>query len=553
MKSWGVVVKSDVSSLQSGQTAEPVERVCDVLVIGGGINGVGTARDLAGRGWKVLLCEQDDLASHTSSASTKLIHGGLRYLEYGEFGLVRKALAERERLLRSAPHIMWPLRFVLPHDASMRPAWMIRLGLWFYDNLARREFLPGCKSIKFKGHALGAPLASHWTKGFIYSDGWVDDARLVTLCAQDATERGATVMTRTRCERVVPFEGGWLAELVQRDPFTDVELTRHRVRAKAVVNAAGPWAERVLQDSMGVSNKQAGRAHNEKLRLVKGSHIVVPRKFTHDHAYIFQGQDRRIIFAIPYQDDFTLIGTTDVEHKGAPGKAVIDQDEINYLCEQASRYLKEPVTPQDVVWTFSGVRPLLDDESGNAAAVTRDYKVQSHTVPAPWLTVWGGKLTTFRLLSEEAADKVGALLEDTRPHWTDAATLPGGDLQGLVANRVHPEQDINELLQVMKQRHPWLPAAMFKRWVRSYGSRVLTVLGQAKNMADLGQEVAPGLFECELRYLRDHEWALTGEDVLWRRSKLGLHYTPAQRDAVTTWMVMANRPQQAEADARQVA
>ncbi len=527
---------SPVTSSPVTSSVESPASSCDVLVIGGGINGVGTARDLAGRGWNVLLCEQDDLASHTSSASTKLIHGGLRYLEYGEFGLVRKALAERERLLRSAPHIMSPLRFVLPHDASMRPAWMIRLGLWFYDHLAKREFLPGCKSVRFKGHTLGAPLASHWTKGFIYSDGWVDDARLVTLCAQDATERGARILTRTRCESVKPHEGGWLATLVQRDPHTDNELSRQTIKARAVVNAAGPWAERVLHENMGVSGHQAGRKQDEKLRLVKGSHIVVPRKFSHDHAYIFQGQDRRIIFAIPYQQDFTLIGTTDVEHKGAPGQAVIDQDEINYLCEQASRYLKDPVKPSDVVWTFSGVRPLLDDESGNAAAVTRDYKVQAQREPAPWLTVWGGKLTTFRLLSQEAADKVGQLLGDERQPWTDDALLPGGDLRGLISNHVHPEHDINEFIAAMRHRYPWAELALLRRWVHAYGSRTLALLEGVKRAGDLGAEVAPGLFERELNYLRQNEWALTADDVLWRRSKLGLRYTAEQRAAVALWM-----------------
>lgn len=538
---------ASTASSPSGSGVSQTDLTCDVLVIGGGINGVGTARDLAGRGWSVLLCEQDDLASHTSSASTKLIHGGLRYLEYGEFGLVRKALAERERLLRSAPHIMSPLRFVLPHDASMRPAWMIRLGLWLYDHLAKREFLPGCKSVRFKGHALGAPLASHWTKGFIYSDGWVDDARLVALCAQDAAERGARILTRTRCEGVTPHDGGWLATLVQLDPHSGQEVARQTVRARSVVNAAGPWAERVLRQHMGVSGQEAGRSKDEKLRLVKGSHIVVPRKFSHDHAYIFQGQDRRIIFAIPYQNDFTLIGTTDVEHKGEPGKAVIDQDEVHYLCEQASRYLKEPVKPSDVVWTFSGVRPLLDDESGNAAAVTRDYKVQAQSLPAPWLTVWGGKLTTFRLLSQEAADKVGQLLGDVRKPWTDDALLPGGDLRCVVGSPVHPVHDINEFAAALRQRCPWVDQNVLHRWAHTYGSRTLTWLEGAKRKVDLGAEVAPGLFERELNYLRRYEWAQTAEDVLWRRTKLGLHYTVEQRAAVADWMTGAQASNQRSA------
>jgi len=509
---------------------------CDVLVIGGGINGVGIARDLAGRGWRVVLCEQEDLASHTSSSSTKLIHGGLRYLEYGEFGLVRKALMERELLLRSAPHIMWPLRFVLPHDASMRPAWMIRLGLWLYDNLAPREFLPGCESVALNKSPLGEPLKPGWTKGFVYSDGWVDDARLVALCAQDAAEQGAQVLTRTRCEAMRAHAGGWRATLAHLDPATQAATHRLTVQTRLVVNAAGPWAEQMLRQVMAVPTTPGkGGDANEKLRLVKGSHIVVPRIFNHDHAYIFQGRDKRIIFAIPYERDFTLIGTTDIEHKAPPGHVQIDTEEVIYLCQELSRYLRRPVQPGDVVWSYAGVRPLLDDASGKASAVTRDYRLQAHARPAPWLTVWGGKLTTFRLLSEEAADEVGRMLGDERHHWTGDATLPGGFLGDLIEETSNPMADMAEFQARLRRRHPWMDLGLMRRWTRAYGGRVLRLLDGVRSRSDLGAEVAPDLYEAELFYLKRHEWAMTADDVLWRRSKLGLHYTPEQRQAVADW------------------
>jgi glycerol-3-phosphate dehydrogenase len=515
---------------------------CDVLVVGGGINGVGIARDLAGRGWRVVLCEQEDLASHTSSASTKLIHGGLRYLEYGEFSLVRKALMERELLLRSAPHIMWPLRFVLPHDASMRPAWMIRLGLWLYDNLAPREFLPGCESVALGKSPLGEPLKQGWTKGFVYSDGWVDDARLVALCAQDAAEQGAQVLTRTRCEAMMVHAGGWRATLAHLDPATSEPTHRLTVQARMVVNAAGPWAEQMLRQVMSVptTSGKGGDAH-EKLRLVKGSHIIVPRIFNHDHAYIFQGRDKRIIFAIPYERDFTLIGTTDVEHQAPPGHVQIEPDEVIYLCQELSRYLRRPVQPGDVVWSYAGVRPLLDDASGKAAAVTRDYKLQTQQRPAPWLTVWGGKLTTFRLLSEEAADEVGKILGDERHHWTGDAVLPGGFLGDLIEETGNPVADMTEFQATLRRRHPWMDLGLMRRWTRAYGGRVLRLLDGVRSRGDLGAEVAPDLYEAELYYLKRHEWAMTADDVLWRRSKLGLHYSPEQRQAVADWFEAQTR------------
>ncbi|MEJ7688879.1 MAG: glycerol-3-phosphate dehydrogenase [Variovorax sp.] len=501
---------------------------CDVLIVGGGINGCGIARDLAGRGFRVVLCEKDDLAAHTSSSSTKLIHGGLRYLEYYEFSLVRKALQEREVLLKSAPHIMWPLRFVMPHDPSMRPAWMIRIGLFMYDHLARREVLPGSRTVDLRSHAAGKPLKPQFKRGFVYSDGWVDDARLVVLNALDARSRGAEVLTRTRCTGAQRDAQGWTATL-------EGPAGQRTVRARAVVNAAGPWAESFLR---GVAHAAKGEAlATRHLRLVKGSHIVVRRLFAHDHAYIFQNPDKRIIFAIPYQDEFTLIGTTDIELNGDdPAQARASDEEIAYLCDQASRYFEKPVTPADVVWTYSGVRPLLDDESGDPSAVTRDYMLESNTTAAPLLSVWGGKITTFRKLAEDAADEVGKMLGDARAAWTDGAFLSGGDLSSFIGAAKRPDEDFERFAGSVQVRYPWLDATLGRRLARAYGARIAEVLGDAQSRADLGAEVAPGLHERELRYLQAEEWACTGDDVLWRRSKLGLHLTLAQREQVGSWM-----------------
>ncbi len=512
---------------------------CDVLVVGGGINGAGIARDLAGRGLKVLLCEQDDLARHTSSSSTKLIHGGLRYLEYYEFSLVRKALAERELLLKSAPHIMWPLRFVMPHDQAMRPVWMVRIGLFLYDHLAKREWLPASTTVDLRHHAVGAPLKPQYSRGFVYSDGWVDDARLVVLNAVDAAARGATILTRCRCERVERTPEGWRATL---QPAGAAPV---QVQARALVNAAGPWTGEFLRDRAQVQSARS-------LRLVKGSHIVVKKLFDHDHAYIFQNPDKRIIFAIPYEGDFTLIGTTDVEIDGAPDSARIDAGEINYLCEQASRYFTRPVLPADVVWSYSGVRPLLDDESGDASAVTRDYLLEFDEAPvansarrpaagpspapggpssAPLLSVWGGKITTFRKLAEEAADLIVERLGERRPAWTESALLPGGNLTAWIGPPQRPDSDMLRFVAALADRYPQLPAPVRERWARCYGGRVVLLLQSGA----LGAEVAPGLFEAELDYLYQQEWARSADDVLWRRTKLGLHLSPAQQAAVATW------------------
>ena len=496
-----------------------------MLVVGGGINGAGIARDLAGRGQRVLLCEQDDLASHTSSSSTKLIHGGLRYLEHGEFTLVRKALAERERLMRSAPHIMWGLRFVIPqeqpHDpdhASVRPAWLIRLGLFLYDHLARRAWLPDSRRVDLRKHAAGAALQPRFRQGFIYSDGWVDDARLVVLNAIDAAEHGAAVLTRWRCVDAQRGAEQWRVTLRSAAGET------RQVTARALVNAAGPWAAQFL-------GEHAHVPHPRSLRLVKGSHIVVKKLFDHDHAYLLQGADRRVVFAIPYEGEFTLIGTTEVEHTGAIGEADVDEAEVAYLCEQVSRCFERPVVPADVVWSYAGVRPLLADGSVSAAAVTRDYALELDTQGPALLSVWGGKLTTFRKLAEEAADLLAAPLNITSRAWTETAMLPGGDFSAHIGVADRPDADFARFVRVLAVRHPDIPAAVLRRWARSYGSRVELLF----TPQGLGAEIAPGLFEAELHCLHHHEWAHTAADVLWRRTKLGLHLTPVQREAVARW------------------
>ncbi|MFN3792279.1 glycerol-3-phosphate dehydrogenase [Massilia sp.] len=494
---------------------------CDVLVVGGGINGAGIARDAAGRGLRVVLCDKDDLGSHTSSASSKLIHGGLRYLEHREFGLVRKALLERETLLCSAPHIMHPLRFVMPHDGAQRPAWLIRAGLFLYDRLAPRAFLPGSEAVELSGHPAGAPLKPAFTRGFVYSDGWVDDARLVVLNALDAYERGATVLTHTRCTAFERHPAYWMATLVEGG-------RSRRVRARCLVNAAGPWAARVAQVA-------TGKAAQRRLRLVKGSHIVVPALFEHDHAYIFQHPDGRIVFAMPYEDAFTLIGTTDVEFQGDPDSVAIAAPETAYLCELANRYFRRQIAPIDVVWSYSGVRPLLEDEAASASAATRDYLLGRDTAGAPLLSVFGGKITTYRRLAEEAAHWISGVLGRPRPGWTAQAVLPGGDLFGSVPDS-RAVLDFDRWVAAFEHRRPWLPPSLARRWARAYGNRTGTLLDGAAGLADLGEEVAPGLYAAELRYLMRHEWAVCAQDVLWRRTKLGLHLPPGCAKEVEAWM-----------------
>ncbi|WP_110654170.1 glycerol-3-phosphate dehydrogenase [Salinicola halimionae] len=479
----------------------------DLIVIGGGINGAGIARDAAGRGLSVLLVEADDLASHTSSASTKLIHGGLRYLEQYEFKLVAKALSEREILLKAAPHIIWPMRFILPHQKHLRPAWMIRIGLFLYDHLGGRQTLAGSHGVKFADHPAGIPLKSEFTKGFAYSDAWVQDARLVVLNCMDAANRGARVMTRTRAESAVRRADDWQVTLKTTEGETI------QVAARGLANAAGPWAARFLDEV-------ASQHHRYSLRLIKGSHIVVKKLFDHDHAYIFQQPDGRIVFAIPYERDFTLIGTTDVEHEGAPGKVAIEEDEIRYLCESANRYFERSIDSGDVVWSYSGVRPLLDDREDNASEITRDYRIQLDTSGgAPLLNVFGGKLTTYRRLAEDAVDKLAPELGHHAKAWTGKGDpLPGGE-----------EAKPQHLLESLQVSHPFIPLGMANRMVFNYGTRVRDIVGDANSLDDLGEHFGADLYAAEVDYLREHEWARMADDILWRRSKLGLRLNDSEK------------------------
>jgi glycerol-3-phosphate dehydrogenase len=493
--------------------SEPGAASFDLLIVGGGINGTGIARDAAGRGLRVLLCEQDDLASHTSSASTKLIHGGLRYLEEFHFALVRKALIEREVLLRSAPHIMRPLHFIMPHAAHLRPAWLIRTGLFLYDHLAHREHLAASGSVDLRTHIAGGALKSGYRRGFVYCDGQTDDARLVVLNALDARERGAVILTRTRCERLTADGSGWRAAIAGADGSATIA-------ARAAVNATGPWVDRFVQGATPVRT-----AH--RVRLVKGSHIAVPRLFDHRFAYIFQNEDRRIVFAIPYERDFTLIGTTDVDYQGDPAAVRIDDAEVAYLCELANRYFLRATTPAQVRWSYSGVRPLLADESRDPMSVTRDYALELERRPAPLLSVFGGKITTYRRLAEDAVNLLAPLLGTRAAPWTAGATLPGGDL---------PEASLAVFLRTVERRHPWLPVRLQLRYGHAYGTRIERVLGGAARLADLGAELLPGLYEREAEYLCREEFARTAEDILWRRTKLGLHLLGTDPAPLERWL-----------------
>nr|WP_249729924.1 glycerol-3-phosphate dehydrogenase [Chelatococcus sp. YT9] len=492
-----------------------------MLVIGGGVNGVGIARDAVGRGLKVILCERDDLASATSSASSKLIHGGLRYLEQYEFRLVREALAEREVLLGIAPHIVRPLRFVLPHNATLRPAWMIRVGLFLYDHLAKRSRLPGSRGVNLRQGAEGAPLKKELTKGFVYSDCAVDDSRLVVLNAMDAAQRGAEILTRTACTDARREGALWRATLAGEDG-----RTRH-IKARALVNAAGPWVTDVLQHVLHANSR-------DHLRLVQGSHIVVPRLYEGDHAYILQNPDERIVFVIPYHDAYTLIGTTDVPYDGDPAVAAISPAETLYLCASVSRYFARQVEPDDVVWSYSGVRPLYDDaaqntSSDNPSTVTRDYVFDvsgGGDGTAPLLSVFGGKLTTYRRLAEHALEKLAPFLDAPVTGWTKAAPLPGGDL-GQVS--------IESFARDFAARHAWLPADLASRYVHSYGTLAATLVGDARSLADLGEHFGSGLYAREADYLVAHEWARSPDDILERRTKLVLEADAALKDNLGRW------------------
>jgi len=482
----------------------------DLLIVGGGINGAGIARDAAGRGLSVALCEQNDFAGATSSASTKLIHGGLRYLEYYEFRLVAEALAEREVLLAIAPHIARPLRFVMPHAKGLRPAWMIRLGLFLYDRLGGRTSLPKSRGIRLAGTPYGAGLKPDYRKGFIYSDAWVDDARLVILNLRSAAEHGAAILPRTRFLSAERKDGRWHAQLEDR-----CTGERRELRARMLVNASGPWVSQVA-GKLGTGDSKA------RVRLVKGSHIIVPRLFEGEHAYIVQDAGKRIIFMIPYEQDFTLIGTTDVVVDSVGAGAAISKDEIDYLCTSVSRYTRSPVTPDMVVWSYSGVRPLYDNGVDDPSAVTRDYTLvlDDGGQDVPQLSIYGGKITTYRKLAEAALDKLQPWLHNDHGKWTATRPLPGGDLD---------KSGQAELLSRLTKRYPRLPVPLLTSLMRRHGTEAFTILCQSYSLDDLGRDFGGGLYEREVRYLIAHEWVYDADDILWRRTKAGLHMSAEQR------------------------
>jgi glycerol-3-phosphate dehydrogenase len=480
----------------------------DMLVVGGGVNGCGIARDAAGRGYSVLLAEKGDLGGATSSASTKLVHGGLRYLEYLEFRLVREALVEREVLLAAAPHIIWPLRFVLPHHGGLRPAWVLRLGLFLYDHLGGRKVLPATRVLDLHADPAGVPLNGEFERGFEYSDCWVEDSRLVVLNAVDAAERGADIRVGTRVVSARRDGKLWLVEL--EDAAGGVET----VEARVLVNAAGPWAGEFR-------SRIAGRNRAAHIRLVQGSHIVVPRLFDHDRAYIFQNSDGRIVFAIPYERDFTLIGTTDEDYRGAPDDVRISESEIDYLCRAASGYFRDAVSTDQVVWTFSGVRPLYDDGASEAKAATRDYvfELDGGDDTPPLLNVIGGKITTFRRLAEAALARLAPFLGLSGGPWTAGVPLPGGDF---------PVDGFDALVGEIADAYPFLAPDHARRLVRAYGTRARDLLGEARSAADLGRVFGADLTECEVDWLMSREWARCAADVVWRRSKLGLRMSETE-------------------------
>ena len=489
--------------------------VIDLFVIGGGINGAGIARDAAGRGLSVVLCEKDDLAEGTSSRSGKLVHGGLRYLEYYEFRLVREALIEREVLLRAAPHIIWPMRFVLPHSPQDRPAWLVRLGLFLYDHLGGRKRLPGTRMLDLRRDPEGIAVLDHYRRGFEYSDCWVDDARLVVLNALDAAEKGAEVLTRSPAVSARREGGLWL--VTTRHAVTGEE---RQFRARCLVNCAGPWVSDVI-------NRVAGSHSSRNVRLVKGSHIIVPKWWAGSNAYLVQNHDKRVIFINPYEGDMALIGTTDIAHDGRAEDVAADEAEIAYLIAAVNRYFKEKLRRSDVIRSFSGVRPLFDDGKGNPSAVTRDYVFDlDETDGAPLLNVFGGKITTYRELAERGLHRLRHVFPAMGADWTAEAPLPGGDMPGA---------DFESFANGLRDAYPWLPRAVVQHYARLYGTLTRDVIGDATGLAGLGRHFGGTLYEAEARYLRAQEWAQTPEDVLWRRTKHELHLSPDQRAAFADW------------------
>jgi len=509
----------------------------DLFVIGGGINGCGIARDAVGRGLSVTLAEMGDLAQATSSSSTKLFHGGLRYLEYFEFRLVREALIERENLLRAMPHISWPMRFVLPYHPDMRfesdtptskllglvmpwmkgrrPAWLIRLGLFMYDNLGGRKILPATRTVSLDGTAEGAPLQERFHHAYEYSDCWVEDSRLVVLNARDAEARGARIMTRTKVLSAERHADMWIVTVQGPDGQTQ---THH---AKMLVNAGGPWVGDIIQSKIRLNS-------TEGVRLVRGSHIVTRRLYDHDKCYFFQGTDGRIIFSIPYETDFTLIGTTDAEHDDPSVKPECTPQERDYLLNFANQYFTRQLTAEDVVWSYSGVRPLYDDGAQSATAATRDYTLKVDTNGgAPVLNVFGGKITTYRRLAESALEKIGSYFDGLPGPWTKGVALPGGDF---------PVDGVSTLVSDLRAAHPFLTERWALRLVRAYGVDAGQIMGAAAHPGDLGIDFGGTLTEAEVIWLMDHEYATCAADVIWRRSKLGLRMEPAQVEILDSWM-----------------
>jgi glycerol-3-phosphate dehydrogenase len=488
----------------------------DLFVIGGGVNGAGVARDAAGRGLSVVMCEKDDLAQGTSSRSGKLVHGGLRYLEYYEFRLVREALIEREVLLRAAPHIIWPMRFVLPHSPLDRPAWLVRLGLFLYDHLGGRKVLPPTRVLDLTRAPEGAPLKPEFRKGFEYSDCWVDDSRLVVLNALDARLRGATILTRTACTSARREDGAWRVET------TDTRTGARRVyRARAIVNASGPWVSDVI-------GRVAGSNSARNVRLVKGSHLIVPKFWDGPQAYLVQNHDKRVIFINPYEGDKALIGTTDIPFDGRAEDVAADENEIAYLIAAVNRYFRKGLKREDVIETFSGVRPLFDDGKGNPSAVTRDYVFDVDDVGGvPMLNVFGGKITTFRKLSEHALQRLKPYFPNMGGDWTAQGALPGGDIEG---------GNMTRFVLALRAEYPFLPEALAQHYATLYGTRARKILASAKSLVDLGQKFGPTLYEVEARYLIAEEWAESADDVLRRRTKHALTMTQDERANFSRWL-----------------
>lgn len=517
--------------------------VLDLFVIGGGINGCGIARDAAGRGLSVSLAEMNDLASATSSASTKLFHGGLRYLEFFEIRLVHEALKERETLLRAMPHISWPMRFVLPYHKDMRfegdtptsrilnvvmpwmkgrrPAWLIRFGLFLYDNLGGRKILRGTTTVDLTSDPAGGPLQDRFSKAYEYSDCWIEDSRLVVLNARDAQARGAKIMTHTKVIRAERVRDVWHVTTQDQDTG-ETCLTV----ARMLINAGGPWVEDIIRNTTRINS-------SESVRLVRGSHIVTRKLFDHDKCYFFQGEDGRIIFAIPYENDFTLIGTTDSDHEDATVKPVCTEAEADYLCAFASNYFKQPVKRDDVVWSYSGVRPLYDDGATSATAATRDYVLKVNVDGgAPLLNVFGGKITTYRKLAESAFAKIRPFFTKAGPDWTAGVSLPGGDF---------PVDGVPALIATLRQKYSFLDTFWARRLIRAYGTDACLILGDAETVQDLGRAFAATLSEREIIWLMEKEYARTAEDVVWRRSRLGLRMTKAEIAELDKWMRAARK------------